>query len=234
MSWRKVLAFLLVVTAIVLTLGPHALAEEAAEGESLWTLISYGGIIGYFTIFLNFVGIGFAIEHFINVRKDVVMPQEVLGQIEELFDEGEYEEAMVICESQPNYFTRVVAAALPMVGTGFDNIEKAAERANDDEAVRLFTKIGHINFIANIAPMLGLLGTVAGMMVTFATLANSSTPPTPAKLATGIQQAIVTTVIGLVVNIPMSFLFYVFRIKVITLVREVSDSWRALIERFRD
>jgi len=234
MSWRKVLVLLSVVTALVLVFGPEALAEEEVEGESLWTLISYGGIIGYFTIFLNFVGIGFAIEHFINVRKDVVMPQEVLGQIEELFDEGEYEEAMVVCESQPNYFTRVVAAALPMVGTGFDNIEKAAERANDDEAIRLFTKIGHLNFIANVAPMLGLLGTVSGMMTTFATLANATTPPTPATLARGIMQAIVTTVIGLVVSIPMSFLFYVFRIKVINLVRDVSESWHALIERFRD
>jgi len=82
--------------------------------------------------------------------------------------------------------------------------------------------------------MLGLLGTVSGMMTTFASLANATTPPTPATLAGGIMKAIVTTVIGLVVSIPMSFLFYVFRIKVIGLVRDVSESWRALIERFRD
>ena len=87
---------------------------------------------------------------------------------------GEYEEALQLCEAQPTYYTRIVAAALPMVGTGFSNIEKAAEGANDGEAVKLFTKIGHINFIASIAPMLGLLGTVWGMMFTFAVLAHSA------------------------------------------------------------
>ena len=76
-------------------------------------------------IFLSFVGFAFSIEHFINIRRDILMPPEVLDQVAALFDEGEYEEALQICESQPNYFTRVIAAALPMVGTGFDNVEKA-------------------------------------------------------------------------------------------------------------
>ena len=52
---------------------------------------------------------------------------------------------------------------------------------DDEEAVRLFTKIGHINFIANVAPMIGLLGTVSGMMFTFAKLASSATPPSPPR-----------------------------------------------------
>lgn len=209
-------------------------AHAAEGGESLFQLISYGGPIGWFTIILNFVGFGLAIEHFINIRREVVMPPPVVEQVVELFEEGEYEEAMTICESQPGYFTRVLSAALPMVGTGFDNIEKAAERANDDEAVKLFTKIGHINFIGNVAPMLGLLGTVTGMMFTFATLASAVEPPTPASLARGIQMAIVTTVIGLCVNIPMAALFYFFRVRVIALVKEVTDQWRALVERFRE
>ncbi|MHC4393510.1 MAG: MotA/TolQ/ExbB proton channel family protein [Planctomycetota bacterium] len=219
---------------VVLATGAEALAQEAAQSESYLKLISYGGIIGYFTIFLNFVGIGFAIEHFINIRRDILMPPEVLSQVEAAFDEGEYEEALAICESQPNYFARVMVNSLPLVGTGFENIERAAERSHDEEATRLFTKIGHINFIANIAPMTGLLGTVSGMMVTFATLAASETPPKPSELAGGIQQAIVTTVLGLCVNIPMSFLFYFFRVRVINLVREIGESWRLLIERFRD
>lgn len=236
MNLKRFFVLAAVGVALVALFGPEALAEEAKkpEGESLFKLISYGGFIGYFTIFLNFVGIGFAIEHFINIRRDILMPPELVQQVEALFDEGEYEEAMVVCESQPAYFSKVIAAALPMVGTGFDNIEKAAERANDDEATRLFTKIGHINFIANVAPMLGLLGTVSGMMFTFATLANAETPPKPSELAGGIQQAIVTTVIGLCVNLPMAALFYFFRVKVITLVREITEAWRALLERFRD
>lgn len=227
------MGLLVLVLGFVLLFGSEALAQEEKR-ESLLTLISYGGAIGYFIIFLNFIGLGFAIEHFINVRRDILMPPEVVEQVETLFDEGEYEEAMVLCESQPNYFSRVMTAALPMVGTGFENIEKAAARANDDEAVKLFGKIGHVNYIANVAPMLGLLGTVSGMMFTFAKLAAAETPPTPAELAGGIQMAIVTTVMGLTVNIPMSFVFYFFRVRVINIIREIDDAVRALIERFRE
>ncbi|MFC1708401.1 MotA/TolQ/ExbB proton channel family protein [Planctomycetota bacterium] len=237
MNRRRVLVLLALAVAVaVLLLGPEALAQEEGgpEGESLLKLISYGGFIGYFTIFLSFVGIAFAIEHFINIRRDVLMPPEIVDQVEALFEDGEYEEALQICESQPNYFTRVIANALPMVGTGFENVEQAAARANDDEATKLFGKIGHINFIANVAPMLGLFGTVSGMMFTFAVLANATEPPTPASLAGGIQKAIVTTVIGLTVNIPMSGLFYYFRFRVIAMVTEISSVWRGLLERFRE
>ncbi|GIW72614.1 MAG: hypothetical protein KatS3mg102_2156 [Planctomycetota bacterium] len=232
MKLSKASAIFAVALLAVLVAGEQALAEE--RRESLFTLINYGGFIGYFTIFLNIVGIGFAIEHFISIRRDVLMPPEVVEQIEQLFEEGEYEEAMQICESQPTYFTNVLAAALPKVGTGYENIEKAADMASDDEATKLFTKIGHINFIAQIAPMLGLLGTVSGMMIAFSKIATSDTPPTPAELAGGIQQAIVTTVIGLVVAIPMSALFYFFRVRVIGLVTEITNAWRDLLERFRD
>jgi biopolymer transport protein ExbB len=233
MSLRKLFLMLGVAIALGLLGGAEAFAEEL-EQESLFTLLNYGGAIGWFTIILNFIGYGLAIEHFINIRKDVLMPPEVVKQVEDLFEEGEYEEAMTLCEGQPNYFTRVMAAALPMVGTGFDNIEKAAERANDEEATKLFAKIGHVNFIGNLAPLLGLLGTVWGMMWTFSTLAKSATPPTPAQMASGIQQAIVTTVIGLCVNIPLASIFYFFRFKVISLTGEIASQWRTLVERFRE
>lgn len=231
---------LMVLLAVVVAcgfFGLEAMAQEGAEapkGESFLTLISYGGPIGFLTIILNFVGVGFAIEHFINIRRDILAPPDIIDQVEELFENGEYEEALQVCETQPAYFTNVMVAALPKVGTGFANIEKAAEQANDDEATKLFTRIGHLNFIANIAPMMGLLGTVWGMMETFATLAASDTPPTPAQLASGIQKAIVTTVLGLVVSIPMSTLFHIFRVRVIKLVGDVGSECRELLERFRD
>jgi biopolymer transport protein ExbB len=235
MKLRNVALFGALVALSALVLGPEAVAQEAegGGGESLFTLISYGGFIGYFTIFLSFVGIGVAIEHFINVRMEVLMPPVVLEQVEQLFEEGEYEEAMQICETQPSYFTNILAAALPKVGTGYENIEKAFDQANDDEAVKLFTKISHINYLANVAPMLGLLGTVTGMMMAFAEIAGATTPD-PQELAKGIQQAIVTTVIGLTVSIPMSALFHFFRFRVINLVTDISGHARDLIERFQD
>ncbi len=233
MKLRKVALTGALAALALAVMGPEALAEEAKKGESLFTLISYGGFIGYFTIFLSFVGIGIAIEHFINLRMEVLMPPDLVEQIEQLIDDGEYDEALQICEQHPSYFTNVLAAALPKVGTGFDNIEKAFEFANDEEAVRLFTKISHINYLANVAPMLGLLGTVTGMMMAFAEIAGA-TSPDPQELAKGIQQAIVTTVIGLVVSIPMSALFHYFRFKVINLVTDIGAHVRELLERFHD
>ncbi len=234
-AWRNV-GWLALLVAALCTFGPEALAEEAKKGgggESLFTLISYGGFIGYFTIFLSFIGIGLGIEHFINLRMDVLMPPEIAEQVEQLIDDGEYEEALQLCEEHPTYFTNLLAAALPKVGTGFENVEKAFDLANDDEAVKLFSKISHINYLANVAPMLGLFGTVTGMMMAFAEIAGSSSPD-PQSLAKGIQQAIVTTVIGLAVSIPMSALFHYFRYRVIHLVTDIAAHARELLERFHD
>lgn len=235
-----ILLFLVALIGMSLLMAPVALAQEddgatdAPKKTSALQLIKYGGIPGYFIILMSIVGVGLVIEHFITIRRDNLVPPELLGHVERLFEDEEYEEVMTICETQPCFFTNVLAAGLPKIGTGYENIEKAMAEVGEMEATKLQQKISYINLIANIAPLCGLLGTVIGMVGAFNTIATSNTTPDPSKLADGIQQALVTTVMGLTLCIPMTVFYFFFRNRVVRVIMEIGAITEELMEKFRD
>ena len=234
----SIVAVLAIVAFLHIACMQIAFAQEEGPVEppktSMLQMIKYGGPIGYFIIVMNIVGIGLVIEHFITIRRDALVPPDLLAHIERLFEEEEYEEVMTLCETQPCFFTNVLAAGLPKIGTGYGNIEKAMAEVGEMEATKLQQKISYINLIANIAPLCGLLGTVSGMVSAFNTIANSPTSPEPKELADGIQQALVTTVLGLVVCIPLTIFYFFFRNRVARVIMEIGAITEELMEKFRD
>lgn len=216
-----------------------AFAQDAAPpagGESMSAIqfIQYGGTIGYMIILCSVIGMGMSIERAIGLKRDNIVPPDVLAELERLFDEEEYEEAMAVCEGQPCFLTNVIAAGLPKIGTSYDNISDAMGEVGDFEATKLQQSISYINFIVTISPMLGLLGTVWGMIFAFQTIATSPTPPTPAQLAGGIQQALVTTCQGIFVAIMFAPVYFYYRNKVQRIILEVGAITEELMERFKE
>ena len=112
-------------------------------------------------------------------------------------------------------------------------IEKSIEEMGDEEAVKLHQKIGWLSLIANVAPMMGLLGTVAGMIASFKVIATTQGQAEPAELADGISQALLTTMFGLIVAIPTTGAFAYLRNNLIKSVIEVGAIVEDLFERFR-
>lgn len=235
---RSLVIGLLALGLLVFVAGP-ALAQDApsgggAESMSAIQFIKYGGMIGHLLILCSVVALGMSIERAIGLKRDNVVPPDVLAQLEQLFDEEEYEEAMTVCESQPTFLTNVVAAGLPKIGTGYDNIMDAVGEVADFEATKIQQSISYINFIAGVAPLMGLFGTVTGMISAFNQISTSPTPPTPAQLAGGIQQALVTTCMGLMVSIPFSVVYFYYRNKVQRMILEVQSIVGELMERFKE
>ena len=105
---------------------------------------------------------------------------------------------------------------------GWEAIEKAMEDAMAEQSARLFRKIEYLSVIGNIAPMVGLLGTVTGMIFAFQQVATTQGAAGAGDLAEGIYQALVTTVGGLIVAIPSLGAFAIFRNRVDHLVAEAS------------
>jgi biopolymer transport protein ExbB len=93
--------------------------------------------------------------------------------------------------------------------------------------------VGYLSLIAAVSPMLGLFGTVQGMIITFNVIANSEVQPKPAQLAGGISTALVTTFEGLVVAIPMTALYAVFRNRVVNVIMEIGGITEELTSRFK-
>lgn len=238
MSRRQFVIALLVFFGLLFVFGGDvAWAQDGEEGPksvSLWQLYLYGGIVGFILTALSAASLGLGIEHALSLRRDQMVPPDLIGHIEQLFEEEEYEEVMNICEEQPMMMTNVLAAGLPKLGTGWGNISEAMGEVANMEATKLNQKVSYIGLIASIAPLLGLFGTVTGMIGTFNTIATSPTAPKPAELAGGIQQALVTTCMGLMVAIPTTCLFFFFRNKVVRIVLEINAVVDELMDRFRE
>lgn len=202
-----------------------ATAPPEGKQRGMWENLLASGLIGLVIIILSVVAVGFIIEHAISIRKERLMPEAVLQQLEEMIHQGRYAEATEFCRDPKNYSlaTDVILAGLERYqGSefGFAEYKSAVEEAGEDNTARLYRKTDVLNVIAAIAPMLGLLGTVQGMILAFNQLADTRRVATPAVLADNISLALVTTFEGLVVAIPAMVAFSYFRNRIDSIVSE--------------
>ena len=191
------------------------------------------GVIGWCIVGVSILSLALIIENFMTLKRDKIAPPDLIDELEALFDEKNFQEALELCENERNYLTNVVAAGLNKLSHSFETIRAAVREMQDEESVKLFQKIGYLSLIAATAPMMGLLGTVSGMFITFGDIAAAGGSVSPAQLAGGIKLALTTTIFGLVVAIPVGAFFFMFRNRVVRTTIEVNAIAEDLFERFR-
>ena len=216
----------------LISLSGTAFAQDGGT-NSLGKIIMGGGVIGWAIILLSIVSLALAIEHFVTIRRDKLVPPELIDEVEALFEEEEYQEALELCESEPNFLTNILSAGLPKINAGFEAMEKAMDEVAEEEAIKLHQKVGWLSLIGNIAPMMGLFGTVYGMIGAFNEITRLGQAVQPQDLSKGISTALITTLFGLFVAMPSLFFFFVFRNKVIKVSLEITAIADDLVERFR-
>jgi biopolymer transport protein ExbB len=200
-------------------------AKAPVKHRTFLDSIKAGGYIGVIIILMSVVAVAFVIEHSLSIRKQRLMPEAVLDELEELIARGDLPGAIRCCEDPRNYSlaTDVVLAGLERFQSsefGFADYKSAVEEAGEDHTARLYRKTDGLNIIGVIAPMLGLFGTVEGMMESFNIIASQEGAAQPYQLADSISKALVTTWLGLVVAIPSMVAFSYFRNKIDSLVSE--------------
>jgi biopolymer transport protein ExbB len=236
---RVILAVFLVALVAFMACAGTLTAQEEDEGGAappsltVGKVIKDGGPIGWVIILVSIISLSLIIEHFVSIRRDKLAPPEIVDQMHELFDQENYQEAIELCEAEPNIFTNVVGAALHRMSGGFEAMEAAVAEVGEEESVKLHQKISYLSLIGTIAPMLGLFGTVTGMILAFTIIAEKKGAADPGELAVGISQALVTTFLGLFVAIPTMVFFFYFRNKVVMLVLEVGALTGELFDKFR-
>lgn len=223
----------LVPALTVLAFSPSLMAQDETPSMTIGDVIGGGGTVGWIIIALSVIGLALIIDNFMNLRKQKLAPPEVVDEVEALIEAGEYQEAMELCEAEPNYFTNIVAAGLPRLNASFDAMEKSVEEMAEEEQLKLFMKIGWLSLIAAVAPMLGLTGTVLGMIMAFKVIAATKGAAEPADLASNISLALITTLLGLLVAIPMTAAFVFLRNRVVRTTLEIAAVVEDIFERFR-
>ena len=234
LPFHRVLA---VATPLLFT--SFATAQEAAadEGEGgssfIGEVFTGAGIIGYVIMGMSILAVALIIENFMNVKREKLAPPDLIDELEALFDEENFQEAAELCENEVNYLTKCVGAGLSKLGYAFETIQVTIREMQTEESVKLFQKIGFLSLISAIAPMMGLLGTVSGMFITFDRIASAGGSVSPAVLAGGIKMALITTMLGLIVAIPVGVCFFILRGRVIRISTEVNAIAEDMFERFR-
>jgi biopolymer transport protein ExbB len=142
--------------------------------------------------------------------------------------QGAYEQA----RADDSLVARVLAAGLAKVNLGYERAVEGMQEVGDDENMALEHRLSYLALISAIAPMLGLMGTVYGMIMSFRVIATSPTTPKPSELAGGISSALFTTLEGLVVAIPAMVAYAVLRNRIARFIMEVSMVSEGLMSRF--
>ncbi len=208
---------------------------EAAQAESFVSkVLTQGGTIGIVIIILSIATLALVIEFGVNVRRDKICAPELIDELEALLEEDEYQEALELCESEPTFLTNSLAAGLPRLNEGYGKVAEAIEAQAGIEAVKLQQKVSWMLFLSNVAPMLGLFGTVSGMITAFDTIVELGAKVTPKDLAGGISAALVTTFLGLLVAIPAVGAYQYFRNKATRISIDFAGILEDMTERFRN
>jgi biopolymer transport protein ExbB len=238
MNPRSLKARLFALPLVLAAFAAPVLAQEAAptvqvKPLTVGNLIVDSGFIGWVIVAQSVVALALIIEAFVSLKREKLAPPELVDEIQALFDEGQFQEAMELCENEPTFFTKVCSAGIGKIGHSFDVIENSISEMADEESVRLNQKIGWLAVNAALAPMLGLLGTVQGMIMAFHQIAASGGQATPADLANSISIALLTTLFGLMVAIPVLACMAFLRNRMVRSIIEVGAIVSDLFERFR-
>lgn len=160
-----------------------------------------GGWLMIPMVLLSILALYAIIERLITLNKRAKVSQKWLNNLYNLILAGKTEEAKLLCEQNNTAIAHVIQAGLENSPYGLSNMEKSMELAGQNEVHQLERNLSFLAAIAAVAPMLGFLGTVLGMIEAFRSMAQTTTAVTPQLLAGGIYEAMITTAAGLVVGI---------------------------------
>ncbi len=250
---KRVILSAVVFTGLMLGSAPALAQDDAAAPEA--ALVAEGGAQGQqamrtgliavmfgsgwlgILLWMALFGCGAAAVYFIVdcsvlIRPQKVMPETLINRVKEGMSEGDVMKALQACESEPGPLANILTAGFSHVEEGFDIIQESIGAAADLETERLMQRLTWISVCSNLSPMLGLLGTVQGMILCFETLATGA--PDISALALNISQALWTTATGLAVAIPSITFYYSIRNSANRLILRMQAMTMELIKDLRN
>ena len=200
---------------------PLAAAGEAAAALDARELLEAGGVVGLVILALSVAMVALIVGQVLGVRRGSLIPKGLAEEAHGLVGRQRFREADELARRRGGLLGRLVSAGVGAAPRGYDAAEKAMEDAAAEHAARLTRRAEYLSVIATVAPMLGLLGTVWGMMLAFSEFSSKANPQV-SELAPGIFRALVTTLLGLGVAVPAVASFALLRNRIDELVAEAA------------
>ena len=187
----------------------NAAARSAGTGL-LQLIIGHWDAVTVTIIILSIIGLTLIIQGFIKNRASVFMPEATTNQIREMITARRFKELIDFTERDPSFVSRALNPALKRAPS-FSAMKEAMETAIGEQTAEQFRRIEYLNIIGNLGPLLGLLGTVLGMIYAFQAVATSGGQADVGKLSDGIAVALAHTFMGLFLAVPCLAAFGILR-----------------------
>jgi len=213
-------------------------AKQAPKNKSVgFIAVVFGsgwlGVLLWAALFgCGITAIYFIVDCSIMIRPQKIMSQTLISNVKAAMTEGDVMKALKSCEVEPGPMSNILSAGFSQVEEGFDVIQESIGAAADLETERIMQRLTWISVCSNLAPMLGLLGTVQGMIMCFQSLATGA--PDVGALALSISQALWTTAAGLTTAIPAITFYYSIRNNANRLILRMQAMTMELIKDLRN
>lgn len=223
-------------------LGPIAQAF-AQEGEATAVKVDQAepflqwmwrasGWIGLLIAAMSFYLIALVLWMFFQYRKSVAAPETLVREVSELLSQRRFGEAYQRLAADPSFLARVLATGVRKLPSGYTTAVHAMELANDDATMEMEHRTTYLATVGTLGPMIGLVGTVYGMILSFRVIATAGGSPQASQLAAGISTALFATLEGIAISIPAIYFYAYFRNRISRLSLEVAIAAESLLEQF--
>ncbi|MEN7972415.1 MAG: MotA/TolQ/ExbB proton channel family protein [Verrucomicrobiota bacterium] len=206
--------FSLVIGSVAFAQGGGEAAAEQLQKTTLMQMIKQGGWAMYPLGLFSVIMVYFIVQNALSLRERVLLRPDMMPDFIRLMKDRKVLDAHALCKENETLFTYVFAAGLERCSTSgdidFGKVKEAIEEASTEEVTRYMKAVDYLSIIGATAPMLGLLGTVSGMIKAFQTIGSKGMGK-PQELAGNIGEALVTTATGLIIAIPAMLTYFYFR-----------------------
>ena len=202
------------------------------ESLLFWLMKSLGWMYLIIFLGLSFITVALFIMNTLAARKDMVCPPSLIEGFEAHLDEKQYQEAYELAKSDESFLGNVLSSGLAKLSTSYQHAIAAMQEVGLEENMKLEHRLSYLALIGTLSPMIGLFGTVHGMIDSFYGIATGGSSPDPNILAEGISKALLTTLIGLAIAIPAIAGYNILRNRVQRLVLDVGIVSENLMSRF--
>ena len=188
-----------------------AAAAEPAEENFLWWVAKTSGTIGAVLLVLSIYFVATVARMFMELRPEVLTPLDVLEDCEKFLQARDFTGLYKRLKADNSYFSTVVSAGIAELPNGIPEARDAMERVGDVNTINMERKISMLAVLGTLGPMIGLLGTLKGMIASFSVIAMSDTQLKASEVAGGISEALLLTFEGVALSVPAIYFFALFR-----------------------
>jgi biopolymer transport protein ExbB len=192
-----------------------------------------GSVIIWFLLLLSVLSIGLIGNLALTNQRKSILPQPAVDEVRRLLAAGEYRRVLELTERDSSFFGHVLRAALGEASHGYGAVLRSLEQTSDELATQRLRRLEYLNVLGQVSPMIGLFGTVYGMILAFQAIVVAGGNADPVLLAGGISTALTTTFWGLIVAIPALAGYGIIRNKIDELTTEATLTAQELVNQFR-